>query len=199
MPGTADGLTTALSKVARDGAMRAGRGLTGLLGQEIAIEVPEVRMGTRADACEAVGGPETVVLGSYLSLSGDISGHVMLLFPVGRALRCVDLMCGQPDGTTREADELACSAIGELGNIVGSAFVNALADSAGLAIHPSPPAILNDMAMALVQTIYAEILSQGGEVVMIDTVFDDRRGRAAGLLIVAPDPSCMPRLRELAA
>ncbi|MCC6381153.1 MAG: chemotaxis protein CheC [Dehalococcoidia bacterium] len=188
-----------LSRVARDGAARAGRGLTGLMGQEIAIHVPQVRLGTRADACDAVGGPETVVLGSYLSITGDISGHIVLLFPVERALACVDLMCGQPAGTTREADEIACSAIGELGNIVGSAFVNALADHAGLALHPSPPSILNDMALALVETVYAEVLSQGGDVVMIDTVFEDARGQTTGLLIVAPDPVCMPHLRELAA
>lgn len=188
-----------LSRVARDGAVRAGRGLTGLMGQEIAIHVPQVRLGTRADACDAVGGPETIVLGSYLSITGDISGHIVLLFPVERALACVDLMCGEAPGTTTEADEIACSAIGELGNIVGSAFVNALADQAGLALHPSPPSILNDMALALVETVYAEVLSQGGDVVMIDTVFEDPRGQTTGLLIVAPDPVCMPRLLELAA
>ena len=82
----------------------------------------------------------------------------------------------QPSAQHREPDELAASAIGELGNIVGSAFVNALADRARtLILHPSPPTILNDMAVALVESVYAEILSQGGEVVMIDTVFEDHR------------------------
>lgn len=196
---TQEKLIQTLSSVAKDGATRAGRGLSGLMGQEIAIHVPNVRVGTKADACDAVGGEESLVLGAYLSISGDITGHVMLLFPEGRALECVDLMCGQKPGTTTEADELAQSAIGELGNIVGSAFVNALADDLNLILHPSPPTILHDMAIALVQSVYAEVLSQGGEVVMMDAVFEDQKGRTAGLLIVAPDPASIEPLLRVAA
>lgn len=194
-----DQLLETLSAIARDGAARAGRGLTGLLGQEITIHVPDVRIGTKADACDSVGGPEAIVLGSYLLISGDVTGHVMLLFPEARALTCADLMCGQPPGTTPAVDELSQSAIGELGNVIGSAFVNALADRANLILHPSPPAIVHDMAIAMVETIYAEILMQGGDVVMIDTVFEDRSGAAAGLLIVAPDPASLQVIRDLAA
>lgn len=199
MGASAEQLTELLGEVANEGAMRAGRGLTGLMGQEILIHIPSVRLGTRADACDAVGGEETLVLGAYLSITGDITGHVMLLFPLDRALECVDLMCGQEPGTTTEADELAESAVGELGNIVGSAFVNALADHLNLILHPSPPTVMNDMAVALVHSVYAEMMAQGGDVVMLDTVFEDRRGNIAGLLIVAPDPACLDALTRLAA
>jgi len=194
-----DDITATLRVVASDGALRAGRGLSGLVGQDISIHVPSVRIGTNVDACDAVGGVDVLVLGAYLSMTGDITGHIMLIFPQGRALECVDLMCGQPLGTSVEVDELAASAVGELGNIVGSAFINALADRLGLILHPSPPAVVNDMAIALVESVYAAILAQGGDVVMIDTVFSDQRGETAGLLIVAPDPAALDRLRELAA
>lgn len=192
-------LMKALAGVARDGAARAGRGLSGLMGQEIRIHVPDVRSGTKVDACAAVGGEEALVLGSYLTISGDIAGHVMLLFPMERALQCVDLMCGQPAGTTTEPDEMAESAIAELGNIVGSAFINALADRLGLVLHPSPPVIVSDMAFALVESVYAEILAAGGDVVMIDTVFEDAKGKATGLLIVTPDSYTLGRMQEFAA
>jgi len=194
-----EALVQMLTSVARDGAVRAGRGLSGLMGQQISIHVPNVRIGTKADACDAVGGEESLVLGAYLSISGDITGHVMLLFPVARALQCVDLMCGQSPGTTVEPDDLAQSAVGELSNIVGSAFVNALADDLNLILHPSPPTIIHDMAIALVQSVYAEVLSQGGDVVMMDAVFEDEKGRTAGILIVAPDPTSIERLMKVAA
>jgi chemotaxis protein CheC len=182
-------LETTLTLVAEDGARRAGRGVSGLLGQDITIRVPNVRMGTRVDACDAVGGPESIVLGAYLSFSGDVTGHVVLLFPEQRALECADLMCGQPVGTTTAIDELTESAIGELGNVVGSGFINALADLNNLILHPSPPTIVHDMAIAMVETVYAEVMMQDGQVIMMDTVFEDRRGQTAGLLILAPDPS----------
>ena len=192
-------LIATLTTVSRDGAFRAGRGLSGLMGQEIRIHVPNVRTGTKTDACDAVGGEDALVLGAYLSISGDVTGHVMLLFPVARALECVDFMCGQKAGTTTEPDELSESAIGELGNIVGSAFINALADHMNLILHPSPPSVLHDMAIALVQSVYAEVLSQGGDVVMMDAIFEDHTGHTAGLLIVAPDPASLARLERVAA
>lgn len=192
-------LPNRLLAIANDGAVRAGRGLSGLIGESIVIRVPEVRIGTRLDICNAVGGDDAVVFGAYLGVAGDVSGHVMLLFPVERALACVDLMCGQPPGTTTEADEFAQSAIAELGNIVGSAFVNALADAANLSLHPSPPLVVHDLAMALVQSVYAEVMAQDGPAVIIDTVFEDAHGEAAGLLILAPDPPALARLEELAA
>lgn len=192
-------LMRAFSSVARDGAARAGRGLSGVVGQEIRIHVPDVRAGTRVDACEAVGGEESVVLGAYLTISGDIAGHVMLLFPEMRALECVDLMSGLPAGTTTTTTDIVESAIGELGNIVGSAFINALADRLGVVIHPSPPVVVHDMAVALVESVYAEILASGGEIVMVDTIFEDTAGRQTGLLLVAPDSTTLGKIQELAA
>lgn len=194
-----DRVTAILAEVARDGAARAGAGLSGLLGQEIVIHIPRVAVGTKDDVCAAIGGNEELVFGSYLGMTGELTGHVMLLFPVERALQCVDLMCGQPIGTTTEPDEMAESAIGELGNIVGSAFVNALADRTQLVLHPTTPTVVHDMAIALVETVYAQVLSQGGDVVMIDTMFEDATGKTAGLLLVAPDPDCLNILRERAA
>jgi chemotaxis protein CheC len=94
---------------------------------------------------------------------------------------------------------MAGSAIGELGNIIGSAFVNALGDHTNLVLHPTPPTIVNDIAIALVESVYAEILSLGGEVTMIDTVFKDARGQTAGLLMIAPDSAGLNVLRERAA
>ena len=187
-----------LTRVASDGGNRAGRAVSGLLGQEVSIEVPSVRLGTRADAAEALGGAEAIVLGAYLGISGDVTGHVVLLFPAARALECVDLMCGLFRGATTAPDELAESAIGELGNVVGSAFVNALADDLNLVLHPTPPAFLHDMAGAVLQTLYAEILAQDGDVAIMDTVFAEPSGRVAGILIVAPDPVCLGQLERAA-
>ncbi len=199
MSTTLSRVATTLGEVATDGAIRAERGLSGLVGEEIKIDVPQIRVGTNVDACDAVGGPDVIVFGAYIGISGDITGHVMLLFPQERALECVDLMCGQAVGTSTEPDDFAASAIGELANIVGSAFVNALADRAGLILHPSPPTVVNDMAIALVESVYAAILAQGGEVVMIDTVFSDEKGTTSGLLIVAPDAEAFGRIADLAA
>ena len=187
-----------LKRAAKDGARRAERGLGRLVGQHITVEVPSIRFGTKWDACDALGGAEQVALGAYFEVDGDFAGHVMLLFPERQALDCVDLMSGNSPGTAT-LDDLAESAITELGNIVGSAFVNALADTAALTLQPSPPVLVHDMAMALIESVYAEILISGNDIVILDTLFEDRAGRTAGLLIVAPDAAALQKLEALAA
>jgi chemotaxis protein CheC len=107
-------------------------------------------------------------------------------------------MCSLPRGSTAAPHELAESAIAELGNVVGSAFVNALADDLNLVLHPTPPAFLHDMAGAVLQTLYAEILAQDGDVAIMDTLFAEPSGRVAGILIVAPDPVCLGQLERAA-
>src|SRR5690606_31441759 len=54
-------------------------------------------------------------------------------------------------------EELADSALGELGNVVGSAFLNDLADRFSLRIKPSPPAVGRDMIGALLATLAAAL------------------------------------------
>jgi chemotaxis protein CheC len=93
---------------------------------------------------------------------------------------------------------MARSAIAELGNIVGSAFINAFGDRINVVLHPSPPVIVQDIAAALVQSVYAEVLASGGELVMIDTEFEDRSGRNAGLMMIAPDPTALELIEETA-
>ena len=93
-----------------------------------------------------------IVLGAYLTISGDVTGHVMLLFPVdARArVRRPDVRSGRraprPNRTSspnrRSANWATSSA---------RAFVNALADHVNLILHPSPPTIVHDMAIALVR------------------------------------------------
>ena len=51
----------------------------------------------------------------------------MLMYNPKMAYGFVDLLMGQPEGTTKALGEIESSALGELGNIMGSSFLNALA------------------------------------------------------------------------
>jgi chemotaxis protein CheC len=53
------------------------------------------------------------------------------------------------------ADELAVSALGEIGNIVGASYINALSAMTGLNLEPEPPQSATDMLGAIVATVLA--------------------------------------------
>jgi len=86
------------------------------------------------------------------------------------------------------------SALGELGNISGGALINCIADATDLELHPRPPNVIRDMAGALADTLITEIASLGGEVVIIETCFQDESRGTSGLVLITPEPSSLTKL-----
>ena len=70
----------------------------------------------------------------------------------------IDLQIGLVPGSTRNLGEMELSVMGEMGNITGSFFLNALADATNLTLAPSPPAVMVDMAGAILDIALAEIM-----------------------------------------
>jgi len=137
------------------------------------------------------GGPEVVVAAIYLGIEGDIRGHLMILFTSPSALLVVDMLMEDPPGTTRSIDDLGASALAETGNVCGTAFLNALADRTGLTIVPTTPAVVIDMAGAILQSVVSELYLNGDEVLLVETSFNSD---IPGAFLLMPDHESMARL-----
>lgn len=175
-----------LDHLSEVGAKRAAAGLSQLLDRNISVTTNHAATGGIAEMYELLGGEDARVAGIYLVMTGDLSGHIMLLFPERNALDMVDLLLEQPPGTSQEFDEMALSALGEVGNITAAAFLNTYSDNTGLTIHPSPPVPVLEMASALVNTLLVEVAATGGELGMIETLFRDAESLAKGVVLIAP-------------
>ncbi|HEY8417204.1 MAG TPA: chemotaxis protein CheX [Limnochordales bacterium] len=100
----------------------------------------------------ALCGPEdTPVAAAFFEVTGDLTGYLLLAIPEEPARQIVDELLGTVGPAADE--ELVNSTIGELGNVVGSAFLNALADRFGRRVAPSPPQVAWDMVGALLSTL----------------------------------------------
>jgi chemotaxis protein CheC len=112
--------------------------LSQMVGQEIGVVAFRLRQIQVAEISHLMGGPETETVGIYLTVSGGADGHVMLMYDPKMAYGFVDMLMGLPPGSTQSLGEVEASALGELGNVVGSSFLNALAGATGLTLMPSP-------------------------------------------------------------
>jgi chemotaxis protein CheC len=137
------------------------------------------------------GGPEQVVVAAYVAVNGDVSGHGMLLFEEEKAFRLVDLLCGYPAGTTRQLGPLELSAIAEAANVIVSSYVNAIADVTGLKLLPTVPAVVMDMAGAILESVATELYLNGDEVFVAETEFS---GELSGRILLMPNTESMARL-----
>jgi chemotaxis protein CheC len=153
----------ALRELANVGSGTASTALSAMLGRSIDISVPNAMALPFADAVEAAGPPEQDVTGIVLGIAGDLSGTVLLLVPPADADAICRILGVEP------GDEVAASALGEIGNIVGTSYINALAAMTGMAIEPTPPATATDMLGAIVETVLAGHAHAGDIALVLDS------------------------------
>ena len=139
----------ALRELANIGSGKASTALSMLLERSVDISVPSARALSFADAVDAIGDPETEITGVVLGITGDLQGTVLLLVSPADAEAICAILGVEP------GSEYVESALGEVGNIVGSSYINALAEMTGMAIEPTPPATATDMLAAIVETVLA--------------------------------------------
>lgn len=126
-----------------------------------------------SDLPSLLGSAEEPMTGVLLTLRRDLGGFLLLLLPTG----VVDTLVARLLGPHGWDDALRTSTLGELGNVVGSAFLNYLADELEMTVLPSPPQVVEDMVGAVLSTVGAYLALHGQpEFPVIQTTF-----RARGL------------------
>jgi chemotaxis protein CheC len=153
----------ALRELANIGSGTASTALSGMLGRSVDISVPKAQALPFAEAVEAAGDAETEVTGIVLGIIGEMQGTVLLLVPPADADAMCRMLGVEPD------DEFALSALGEIGNIVGTSYINALAGMTGMDIEPTPPSTTTDMLGALVASVLAGAAASGDVALMLDS------------------------------
>src|SRR5512140_1404032 len=134
----------ALGELANIASGTAATALSQMLGQEVELRVPRALALPLADAVDSAGSPDEVVSGIALALDGDVDGLVLLLVPMKDANTLCELL-GVEAGT-----EVGDSALGEIGNILGTSYLNAIVSMTGLDLQPSPPFVATDLLGAIV-------------------------------------------------
>ena len=153
----------ALRELANLGSGTAATSLSAMLGRPVDISVPSARALPLAEAVEAVGDAEAEVTGVVLPVFGSIDAIVLLVFSPESAATLVRLLGVDPD------DELAASALCEIGNIVGCSYIGAFAAMTGLALEPSPPSLATDMLGAIVTSVLAGAALETDVALLLDS------------------------------
>jgi len=171
----------ALRELANIGAGNASTALSGMLGRPVDLTVPHARVIPMSEAVEALGAPEAEVTGIALGVHGDMPSTVlMLLSPVDAETLCA--LLGLEPGS-----EYAESALGEIGNVVGTSYLNALAGMTGIALEPTPPATATDMLGSLVQAVLATRAALSDEALLLDSCMTVEGEGCSIIFLLAPD------------
>jgi chemotaxis protein CheC len=153
----------ALRELANIGSGNAATALSSMIGRSIDVSVPNTLALALADAVDEIGHPDETVTGVVLPIVGELDAVVLMLFSPRDAQTLCALLGVEPDS------DIGRSALGEIANIVGTAYINALSAITGLALEPAPPQSATDMLGAIVDTVLAESAAPHDLALLLDS------------------------------
>ncbi len=182
----------ALREVANIGAGHAATALSQMVGETIMISVPTINVSRLEDIPPQVAAPDEPVAAVLMHMLGDLTGRTLLVFPRRTAIRLAELLLRRQSAQD-DFSEMQQSAIKEAGNILSSAYMNALSDFMGMMLLPSPPSLAIDMSTAVLSTAYLQFGTDKDYVFCVESEFimGGREERMRGFFLLLPDPASL--------
>jgi len=182
-----NGVLSSFHTAARSGVKKASQAVAAMSASELRLDVISAGVAPTSRLAEVAGSPEDLVVGVYITVSGDIPGHALLVFPYESALLLADILLGRPLGTTTRLDDMETSLVQEVGNIVTSAYLNALSDFYRCSLMPSPPGLAVDMAAAVIDSVLLNTGRFDEDTISIVTKFTGVRRSLRGFFLYIPE------------
>jgi len=186
----------AMREVANIGAGHAATALSQMTNRTIMITVPRVNVRPLEEACDTVGTPDEIIAAILMHMMGDLTGRALLLFPQSSARTLCDFLLRRELGTTQEFHEMEQSALKEAGNILASAYLNALSDFMGMMLVPSVPSLVIDLSGAVLTSAHLNFGHDRDYAFCVETSFrvEDTTEPMGGHFLLLPD---MASLRSI--
>jgi len=173
-----------LQEIGNIGAGNAATSLSVMMNAPVDISLPKVNLVGFNEVAGAMGGAETTGYGVLVNLEGDIDGMMMFILDKRFAHQILNVLMGGMYETFDELDEIALSAIKEVGNILSAAYVNSIAELTGLRINLSIPFVSIDMIGALLSVPIVKFGAIGDKVLFIEEQFSSNRETVSSHMVL---------------
>ena len=173
------------------GAGHAASALAEILNRRITMSVPEASVLPFGNIIEVMHGPETLVAGVLIDVSGELNGYILLLLDMDDAMAMVSQALQEPARNTSEPDfeltEMEKDTLLEISNILVGSFLSAISSFSGLGSIPAVPQLAIDMLGAILSIAMIEYGKIGDSALFLKTQFNDLAGDINGHFFLIPD------------
>lgn len=145
--------------------------LSGLLSEKISMEMPEVDILEFNQAQKKIGDPEEIVGAVLVELSGELSGIMMLILKERFIKQIVGKVLSGKIEDLLAMGEMEQSLLVEIGNIMLSAYVNALSSLTNIQINLSVPQMAVNMLGGILSLPMAMMGIESDKLMMISGRF----------------------------
>jgi chemotaxis protein CheC len=139
----------ALAEIGNMGVARAATSLRQLLGEQILLSVPAVRIVSRETAARLVEkGNSTKLVAVQQGFEGPFSGRALLIFPEAQSLELVRAVVGE-EHSLEDVIALEQEALAETGNIILNACLATIANVLRQTMRMSLPSVVRGSGATL--------------------------------------------------
>jgi chemotaxis protein CheC len=186
--------------LANSGIARAAESLSKIVKKRIDLSIPEVRILPLEKIPESIGEIDSVYMGVYMPLEGNIRGTILFSLLEDSGFDLVTLLYGAEAKGVKELSEDGESALTEVTNIVGSSVVNEFSEQTELVIKPTVPTLVHDYMQSILDSILVLHNISNDFALIMNTVFYYQDETIIGNLLILPETDSLKvivnRLRE---
>lgn len=182
-----------LKEIGNIGSGNAATALASMLSKRVDMNVPQVKILEFKEVAGILGGEEELVVGIYFDLDDDIKGNIMFILDLESAINLTNMLLNR-DKIGDQLDDMAISALSEVGNILASSYVNSLSALTGFKITVSIPSLAIDMAGAILSVPAIQFGYISDQVLFIETVFEENNKSVKGNLFLLPDMNSFEKI-----
>ena len=176
-----------LREIGSIGTGNAATALSQMLGREVRITLPEVRIMGYNEAIEWIGGPEQVTAGVLVGMGGQMNGIMLSVQQIGFVNMVLEHMMNMSITSYDQLDELGRSTLVEVGNIMISTCINAFSGLSDISVNLTVPAFAVDMQGAILSVPMAEYGGMSDYLMTIGGNFVCENQEVPCRLLLSPD------------
>jgi chemotaxis protein CheC len=185
-----------MKEISSIGTSHAATALSKLLQREIRISIPEINILGYEETVDRLGYIEELVTATLVRMSNEIDGLMLFVFKMDLANAVLGKLIGTEYQSFEELDELAYSALEEVGNIIICSYVNAFTQLVGVQIDLSVPSSTVNMLGGVLTVPMAEYGYVTDKLMYINAEFIVDGEKLSDGLLMLPDIESLNRILE---
>jgi chemotaxis protein CheC len=184
----------ALKEMGNVGAGNAATALSKMVGRRIDVAVSKVTILPLPAVADFLGGRDSDVAAVYLPVQGDISGKVLLFFPLDGVSDLLSMLSGVKPADPADMGEMEISALKELGSIMTGSYLGALSKFIHLTLIHGVPDFTLDMAQAVLDSVLVELEQSDDLVIVIETEMSETDRLITGHFLLFPEAGSVEKI-----
>ncbi len=178
------------------GTSHAATALSQLVQKEIRITIPMVHILGYNEAVRRIGNEEEIVGATLVKMSGDLNGLMLFLYNIQFANKLLEKLLSEEFKAFEEMDDLARSALVEVGNIIICSYINAFTQFVNMDVSLSVPSSTVNMLGSILTVPMAEFGYETDKLMYCNADFLMEGSVLPSWLLMLPDMKSLNEILE---